>query len=374
MARCFPRQGTPPRFPSCNRNSPRLQRKIRTRQSYRPPQVRPHHPLRRLLSRQLRLHPPNLRRRQRSSRRPRPLPGTYPTSRPHQSPRHRCHDHDRLRRQRRQNHRRRHQRPRIQRVHRSSRPSPAPHARPEALLPGLQATRRQTSPGRRHSPRLRRPKHHRKIPRPLRRPPRRTSLLRQLLTPAAASISCGTAIPGCALGFFFSGSTLRPLRSDLCALCVEIFSFCLFPITLDFSSTYETISNQSQPMHPIFKWPLIAAAILLLAVCVGLSILAGSPRDAIGMVRYALPHMHRGNLQVGSDAPTPLSCHSTAKRAFTSASAPTANRSSSSSAASLDPRSVARSATSRKSTTTIKTAPISSPSTFAKPTRSTSGR
>jgi len=56
-------------------------------------------------------------------------------------------------------------------------------------------------------------------------------------------------------------------------------------------------------MHPIFKWPLIAAAILLLAVCVGLSILAGSPRDAIGMVRYALPHMHRGNLQVGSDAP-----------------------------------------------------------------------
>jgi len=56
-------------------------------------------------------------------------------------------------------------------------------------------------------------------------------------------------------------------------------------------------------MHPIFKWSLIAVAILLLAVCVGLSIVAGSPRDAIGMVRYALPHMHRGNLQVGSDAP-----------------------------------------------------------------------
>jgi len=56
-------------------------------------------------------------------------------------------------------------------------------------------------------------------------------------------------------------------------------------------------------MHPIFKWSLIAVAILLLAVCVGLSIVAGSPKDAIGMVRYALPHMHRGNLQVGSDAP-----------------------------------------------------------------------
>ena len=56
-------------------------------------------------------------------------------------------------------------------------------------------------------------------------------------------------------------------------------------------------------MHPILKWSLIAFAILLFAVCVGLSVMAGSPKDAIGMVRYALPHMHRGNLQVGSDAP-----------------------------------------------------------------------
>ena len=56
-------------------------------------------------------------------------------------------------------------------------------------------------------------------------------------------------------------------------------------------------------MHPILKWSLSAVAILLLAICVGLSIMAGSPKDAIGMVRYALPHMHRGNLQVGSDAP-----------------------------------------------------------------------
>jgi len=56
-------------------------------------------------------------------------------------------------------------------------------------------------------------------------------------------------------------------------------------------------------MHPILKYSLIAVAILLLAVCVGLSLMAGSPKDALGMVRYALPHMHRGNLQVGSDAP-----------------------------------------------------------------------
>ncbi len=56
-------------------------------------------------------------------------------------------------------------------------------------------------------------------------------------------------------------------------------------------------------MHPILKWSLIGLSILLLATVVGLSILAGSPKDAIGMVRYALPHMHRGTLQVGSDAP-----------------------------------------------------------------------
>ncbi|HXH66315.1 MAG TPA: hypothetical protein VNI81_03885 [Candidatus Limnocylindrales bacterium] len=58
-----------------------------------------------------------------------------------------------------------------------------------------------------------------------------------------------------------------------------------------------------KPMHPILKWSVISVAILLLAAAVGLSILAGSPKDAIGMVRYALPHMHRGTLQVGSDAP-----------------------------------------------------------------------
>jgi len=56
-------------------------------------------------------------------------------------------------------------------------------------------------------------------------------------------------------------------------------------------------------MHPILKWSLIAIGALLLATAIGLSIMAGSPKDAIGMVRYALPHMHRGSLQVGSDAP-----------------------------------------------------------------------
>jgi len=52
-----------------------------------------------------------------------------------------------------------------------------------------------------------------------------------------------------------------------------------------------------------WQWVLVILGVLLVAVAAGLSYMAGSPRDAIGMVRYALPHMHRGNLQVGSAAP-----------------------------------------------------------------------
>jgi hypothetical protein len=44
---------------------------------------------------------------------------------------------------------------------------------------------------------------------------------------------------------------------------------------------------------------------VLLLVFIGLSVMAGSPKDAYGMVRYALPHMHRGNLKVGDEAPDP---------------------------------------------------------------------
>lgn len=44
-------------------------------------------------------------------------------------------------------------------------------------------------------------------------------------------------------------------------------------------------------------------AVLLLAAFGVFSYMAGSPKDAYGMVRYALPHMHGGTLKVGSDAP-----------------------------------------------------------------------
>lgn len=56
-------------------------------------------------------------------------------------------------------------------------------------------------------------------------------------------------------------------------------------------------------MSPIWKWTIGTILVLFVGAFVGLSILAGSPKDAYGMVRYALPHMHRGNLKIGDDAP-----------------------------------------------------------------------
>jgi hypothetical protein len=56
-------------------------------------------------------------------------------------------------------------------------------------------------------------------------------------------------------------------------------------------------------MNRFSKWVIGIALVLLLGAFVGLSVMAGSPKDAYGMVRYALPYMHRGNLKVGDDAP-----------------------------------------------------------------------
>jgi hypothetical protein len=53
----------------------------------------------------------------------------------------------------------------------------------------------------------------------------------------------------------------------------------------------------------IAKWTSIVFAGLVVAVYVGLSMMAGSPRDVYFMVRYAFPHMHRGKLHPGDDAP-----------------------------------------------------------------------
>ena len=55
---------------------------------------------------------------------------------------------------------------------------------------------------------------------------------------------------------------------------------------------------------PLFwKWTVALIAVVLLAVFLVLCKMAGGPKDAYGMVRYALPHMKRGTLRVGDDAP-----------------------------------------------------------------------
>lgn len=50
-------------------------------------------------------------------------------------------------------------------------------------------------------------------------------------------------------------------------------------------------------------WIGISLGVLLIAAFVGLSMMAGGPKDALYMVRYAFPHMHRGNLKPGDSAP-----------------------------------------------------------------------
>ena len=56
-------------------------------------------------------------------------------------------------------------------------------------------------------------------------------------------------------------------------------------------------------MSGFWQWTLGIALGVLLLVFAGLSFMAGSPKDVYALVRYALPHMHRGNLHPGDDAP-----------------------------------------------------------------------
>jgi len=56
-------------------------------------------------------------------------------------------------------------------------------------------------------------------------------------------------------------------------------------------------------MNRILLWTAISVAGLVVLAYIGLSILAGGPKDAIEMLRFALPHMHRGRLKVGDIAP-----------------------------------------------------------------------
>jgi hypothetical protein len=56
-------------------------------------------------------------------------------------------------------------------------------------------------------------------------------------------------------------------------------------------------------MPVALKWILIALAVLLVGLFALFSWMAGGPKDALYMVRYALPHMRVGNLKVGDQAP-----------------------------------------------------------------------
>jgi hypothetical protein len=53
----------------------------------------------------------------------------------------------------------------------------------------------------------------------------------------------------------------------------------------------------------IFMWMGIGLGTVILIAFVALAVMAGGPKDALYMVRYALPHMHRGNLKPGDGAP-----------------------------------------------------------------------
>ena len=56
-------------------------------------------------------------------------------------------------------------------------------------------------------------------------------------------------------------------------------------------------------MNRRLKWTLGSLLAIGVVAFAGLSFMAGSPRDVYGLVRYALPHMHRGKLHLGEDAP-----------------------------------------------------------------------
>jgi hypothetical protein len=62
-------------------------------------------------------------------------------------------------------------------------------------------------------------------------------------------------------------------------------------------------SAEKRTMSRFWKWTLGIFLGLVVIAFAGLSFMAGSPRDVYGLVRYALPHMHRGKLRAGDDAP-----------------------------------------------------------------------
>lgn len=52
----------------------------------------------------------------------------------------------------------------------------------------------------------------------------------------------------------------------------------------------------------VLKWAAIGLGIFFALAFAFLSMVAGSPKNVYGLVRYALPNMHRGDLRVGDRA------------------------------------------------------------------------
>jgi len=51
-----------------------------------------------------------------------------------------------------------------------------------------------------------------------------------------------------------------------------------------------------------FLWTAIALTVVFAVAFVFLSVVAGGPSNVYGLVRYALPNMHRGDLHAGDRA------------------------------------------------------------------------
>jgi len=66
---------------------------------------------------------------------------------------------------------------------------------------------------------------------------------------------------------------------------------------------YRNLAISESGETKLLKWVGVTVTVLIVAVVIGLSVMAGGIRGAYGMVRYALPHMHRGTLRVGDNAP-----------------------------------------------------------------------
>lgn len=54
--------------------------------------------------------------------------------------------------------------------------------------------------------------------------------------------------------------------------------------------------------HRALKWTAIGLGLFFVLAFAFLSMVAGGPRNVYGLVRYALPNMHRGDLYVGDRA------------------------------------------------------------------------